>query len=130
MLRCSWCAEVYKYKVKRGQAGGNLRLICLFKNKQIKKQRTFATAGQQMGAEHLIINREASQAALILGLQPAALIDHVARVDWSLLDQIPGERGGSIPVILKFNDFCFVLFFFSHAILRGYKGKIQIKNVV
>lgn len=95
-----------------------MRLICLFKNKQIKKQRTFATAGQQMGAEHLIINREASQAALILGLQPAALIDHVARVDWSLLDQTPGERGGSIPVILKFNDFCFV-FFFSHAILRG-----------
>ncbi|ESR48263.1 PfkB domain-containing protein [Citrus sinensis] len=53
-----------------------------------------------MGAEHLIINREASQAALILGLQPAALIDHVARVDWSLLDQIPGERGGSIPVAI------------------------------
>lgn len=36
---------------------------------------------------------------LILGLQPVALIDHVVRVDWSLLDQVPGDRGGSIPVI-------------------------------
>ncbi|KAJ8501286.1 hypothetical protein OPV22_011838 [Ensete ventricosum] len=32
---------------------------------------------------------------VILGLQPAALVDHVARVDWSLLDRIPGDRGGS-----------------------------------
>ncbi|KAM7255752.1 hypothetical protein ACFE04_011493 [Oxalis oulophora] len=38
---------------------------------------------------------------VILGLQPAALADHVARVDWSLLDQIPGERGGSIPVAFE-----------------------------
>ncbi|CAK9176381.1 unnamed protein product [Ilex paraguariensis] len=35
---------------------------------------------------------------LILGLQPSALVDHVAKVDWSLLSQIPGERGGSFPV--------------------------------
>ncbi|XWS14557.1 hypothetical protein CRYUN_Cryun35bG0020200 [Craigia yunnanensis] len=42
-----------------------------------------------------------AKAPLILGLQPAALIDHVARVDWSLLDQIPGERGGSIPVAIE-----------------------------
>ncbi|KAK9023792.1 hypothetical protein V6N11_003990 [Hibiscus sabdariffa] len=48
-----------------------------------------------MGAETLVKNVEA-MAPLILGLQPAALIDHVARVDWSLLHQIPGERGGSI----------------------------------
>ena len=39
---------------------------------------------------------------LVLGLQPSALVDHVARVDWSLLDQIPGERGGSIPVFSSF----------------------------
>ncbi|XP_026449655.1 uncharacterized protein LOC113349830 isoform X3 [Papaver somniferum] len=32
---------------------------------------------------------------VILGLQPSALVDHVARVDWSLLRAIPGERGGS-----------------------------------
>ncbi|KAJ4842087.1 hypothetical protein Tsubulata_009440 [Turnera subulata] len=38
---------------------------------------------------------------LILGLLPAAFVDHVARVDWSLLDQIPGERGGSIPVAIE-----------------------------
>lgn len=41
---------------------------------------------------------------LILGLQPSALVDHVARVDWSLLDQIPGDRGGSQQVIF-FNYF-------------------------
>lgn len=39
------------------------------------------------------------ESPLVLGLQPSALVDHVARVDWSLLDQIPGERGGSIPVL-------------------------------
>lgn len=50
-----------------------------------------------MGAETLVKNGEA-KAPLILGLQPAALIDHVARVDWTLLSQIRGERGGSIPV--------------------------------
>lgn len=38
---------------------------------------------------------------LILGLQPAALVDHVVRVDWSLLAQIPGERGGSQPVAIE-----------------------------
>ncbi|GMI83115.1 hypothetical protein like AT1G19600 [Hibiscus trionum] len=53
-----------------------------------------------MGVETLVKNGEA-KAPLILGLQPAALIDHVARVDWSLLHQIPGESGGSIPVEIK-----------------------------
>ncbi|XP_059636658.1 uncharacterized protein LOC132278790 [Cornus florida] len=38
---------------------------------------------------------------LILGLQPSALIDHVARVDSSLLSQIPGESGGSFPVAIE-----------------------------
>lgn len=46
------------------------------------------------------------EAPLVLGLQAAALVDHVARVDWSLLNQLPGERGGSIPVIpFDFNSF-------------------------
>ncbi|EEF52600.1 uncharacterized sugar kinase slr0537 [Ricinus communis] len=59
-----------------------------------------------MGAEALPRNIEIAPAApppppLVLGLQPAALIDHVARVDWSLLDQIPGDRGGSIPVAIE-----------------------------
>ncbi|KZV14507.1 adenosine kinase [Dorcoceras hygrometricum] len=40
----------------------------------------------------------AAPAPLILGLQPSALVDHVARVDWSILSRIPGERGGSFPV--------------------------------
>ncbi|XP_019152774.1 PREDICTED: uncharacterized protein LOC109149453 [Ipomoea nil] len=40
-------------------------------------------------------------APVVLGLQPAALADHVARVDSSLLSQIPGERGGSFPVSAK-----------------------------
>ncbi|KAG6585583.1 hypothetical protein SDJN02_17183, partial [Cucurbita argyrosperma subsp. argyrosperma] len=53
-----------------------------------------------MGAEPLLPTANESQPAapLILGLQPAALIDHVARVDPSLLDRIPGDRGGSMPV--------------------------------
>ncbi|OVA18753.1 Carbohydrate kinase PfkB [Macleaya cordata] len=38
---------------------------------------------------------------VILGLQPSALVDHVARVDWSLLEQIPGERGGSQQVAIE-----------------------------
>ncbi|KAF5468514.1 hypothetical protein F2P56_012662 [Juglans regia] len=65
-----------------------------------------------MGAELLPNNNYSNEAGelkldadadapLILGLQPAALVDHVARVDWSLLDQIPGERGGSIPVSIE-----------------------------
>ncbi|KAG6438012.1 hypothetical protein SASPL_102945 [Salvia splendens] len=37
-------------------------------------------------------------APLILGLQPSALVDHVATVDSSLLSRIPGEAGGSFPV--------------------------------
>ncbi|KAK7321765.1 hypothetical protein VNO77_32686 [Canavalia gladiata] len=48
-----------------------------------------------MGAEPL-----SNQFPLVLGLQPSALVDHVARVDWSLLDQIHGQHGGSIPVAL------------------------------
>lgn len=53
-----------------------------------------------MGAEALTAtgNSTAREAPLVLGLQASALVDHVARVDWSLLDQLPGERGGSIPV--------------------------------
>lgn len=43
-------------------------------------------------------NSGEAEAPLVLGLQAAALVDHVARVDWSLLNQLPGERGGSIPV--------------------------------
>ncbi|TXG52200.1 hypothetical protein EZV62_021369 [Acer yangbiense] len=59
-----------------------------------------------MGAERLPTtntndNGSSVEVPLILGLQPAALIDHVARVDWSLLDQIAGERGGSIPVSIE-----------------------------
>ncbi|XP_057975732.1 uncharacterized protein LOC131163047 [Malania oleifera] len=40
-------------------------------------------------------------APLVLGLQPSALVDNVARVDWSLLDRIPGDRGGSLPVAIE-----------------------------
>lgn len=42
------------------------------------------------------------EAPFILGLQPSALVDNVAHVDLSLLDRIPGERGGSIPVCIQF----------------------------
>ncbi|XP_060199712.1 uncharacterized protein LOC132628041 isoform X1 [Lycium barbarum] len=37
-------------------------------------------------------------APVVLGLQPFALVDHIAKVDWSLLSHIRGERGGSFPV--------------------------------
>ncbi|KAG2303324.1 hypothetical protein Bca4012_062095 [Brassica carinata] len=50
-----------------------------------------------MVAEALPNSHEAAP-VVVLGLQPAALIDNVAPVDWSLLDQISGDRGGSIPV--------------------------------
>ena len=62
-----------------------------------------------MGVEALSKNEVVP---LVLGLQPSALVDHVARVDWSLLDQIPGEHGGSIPVLIPFTTFlhCFSFF--------------------
>ncbi|KAJ7568339.1 hypothetical protein O6H91_01G028200 [Diphasiastrum complanatum] len=58
-----------------------------------------------MGADRLVLEEEAKHGAipssppsLIVGLQPVALVDHVARVDWSLLAEVPGERGGSMRV--------------------------------
>jgi hypothetical protein len=41
-------------------------------------------------------------APAVLGLQLSALVDHVARVDWSLLDRIPGDRGGSQQVLPQY----------------------------
>lgn len=41
---------------------------------------------------------EDAACADVVGLQPVALVDHVARVDWSLLESVPGERGGSMRV--------------------------------
>lgn len=58
---------------------------------------------------------DGKEAPLVLGLQASALVDHVARVDSSLLDQIPGERGGSIPVISLY--FCICLFSFASVFL-------------
>ena len=43
----------------------------------------------------------AVEAPVIVGLQPSALVDHMARVDWSVL-HIPGETGGSLPVCMIF----------------------------
>lgn len=51
---------------------------------------------RDMGAESFSHHRP-----FVLGLQPSALVDTVATVDWSLLHQIPGERGGSIPVAIE-----------------------------
>lgn len=60
-----------------------------------------------MGVEFHHINNDeigdadAADAAapVVLGLQPSALVDHVARVDLSFLSQIHGEAGGSFPVL-------------------------------
>ncbi|KAK9678412.1 hypothetical protein RND81_11G209600 [Saponaria officinalis] len=52
-----------------------------------------------MGADP--INNNENKSPIVLGLQPSALVDYVAKVNWSLLFQIPGERGGSIPVALE-----------------------------
>ncbi|KAK2656990.1 hypothetical protein Ddye_010042 [Dipteronia dyeriana] len=42
------------------------------------------------------------EAPLIIGLEPTAIIDYMARVDWSLLDGIIiGEPGGSIDVSIE-----------------------------
>jgi hypothetical protein len=41
-------------------------------------------------------------APVVLGLQLSAMVDHVARADWSLLHRIPGDRGGSQQVIPQF----------------------------
>ncbi|CAL5373220.1 unnamed protein product [Camellia sinensis] len=49
----------------------------------------------------LMPNKDENEVPLILGLQPSALVDHLARVDSSLLDHIPGERGGSSPVAIE-----------------------------
>ncbi|XP_061350798.1 uncharacterized protein LOC133295906 isoform X2 [Gastrolobium bilobum] len=53
-----------------------------------------------MGAEMTVVEGDAI-APFILGLQPSALVDNVARVDSSFLDRIPGERGGSVPVAIE-----------------------------
>ncbi|KAJ9674746.1 hypothetical protein PVL29_023963 [Vitis rotundifolia] len=73
--------------------------------RQAKKRRGEA----RMGAEPLLPKNTHTHththtqpnSPLILGLQPSALIDHVAKIDSSLLAQIPGERGGSIPVAIE-----------------------------
>ncbi|KAJ6336176.1 hypothetical protein OIU78_012726 [Salix suchowensis] len=87
---------VYIYEVKRqGLEGKGLRgRVLLIRNLS------------QMGVATLPGNGEIATDAvathpLILGLQPAALVDHVAHIDWSLLDQIPGDRGGSMPVAIE-----------------------------
>ncbi|OEL32154.1 hypothetical protein BAE44_0006829 [Dichanthelium oligosanthes] len=57
---------------------------------------------QQQPPSSLRPGREAAAAApAVLGLQLSALIDHVARVDWSLLDRVPGDRGGSQQVSIE-----------------------------
>ncbi|CAL4964613.1 unnamed protein product [Urochloa decumbens] len=58
---------------------------------------------QQVPPSSLRPGREAAAAAApaVLGLQLSALIDHVARVDWSLLDRVPGDRGGSQQVSIE-----------------------------
>jgi hypothetical protein len=76
---------------------------------------------------------EEVKAPFILGLQPSALVDNVAHVDLSLLDRIPGERGGSIPVctpfflsyfIFLFNYYCYYLYLVNCMFFR-----LQLKSL-
>ncbi|KAF4364193.1 hypothetical protein G4B88_029170 [Cannabis sativa] len=75
-------------------------------NNNNKAKYRIAAPSLEMGAEAfptptattLLHHHDHVDAPVVLGLQPSALVDHVARVDSSLLDQISGERGGSIPV--------------------------------
>lgn len=73
---------------------------CAEKEREQSTDSQRARRARKMGAGALpaTANPAAREAPLVLGLQASALVDHVARVDWSLLDQLPGERGGSIPV--------------------------------
>jgi hypothetical protein len=85
--------------------------------------RTYPRDNMGAEAEHpppssLRASKEAAPA--VLGLQLSALVDHVACVDWSLLDRIPGDRGGSQQVLPQYeplrssdtaqpraNDYCY-----------------------
>ncbi|KAI4339890.1 hypothetical protein MLD38_024776 [Melastoma candidum] len=53
-----------------------------------------------MGAQ-IFPDRAALPAPAIVGLQSVALVDHVARVDGSLLESMISERGGSFPVDIE-----------------------------
>ena len=53
---------------------------------------------QENGVE---LRHDAAACVAVVGLQPVALVDHVALVDWSLLEAVPGERGGSMRVTVE-----------------------------
>ncbi|KAL6958970.1 hypothetical protein U1Q18_015859 [Sarracenia purpurea var. burkii] len=53
------------------------------------------------GGEEDHCNSAVTDPPLILGLLPSALVDHVVKVDRSLLSQIPGDSGGSFPVEIE-----------------------------
>lgn len=67
--------------------------------------------------EILGIEAAAPPPPLVVGLQPSALVDHLARVDSSLLLHIPGAKGGSLPVYVFFSRPCIYLlpFYFISA---------------
>lgn len=95
------------YKLIRREAKnigqGRLHNNTDYTNKEKERERDL----WRMVAEALPNSHEAPP--VVLGLQPAALIDNVAPVDWSLLDQIPGDRGGSIPVSNLDSKLCFFI---------------------
>lgn len=76
-----------------------------------------------MGAETPATIVEAP-APEIVGLQPSALVDHMARVDWSVLN-IPGETGGSFPVYIFF-----FLFAYSFLFLFPFPFPFQYHNLL
>jgi len=84
-----------------------------------------------MVAEAFSLNQngdELEPPPFILGLQPSALVDNVAHVDWSLLDRIPGEPGGSIPVCI--HSFYYLVILRSSDLLNFiYVLRLQLKSL-
>ncbi|KAK6131223.1 hypothetical protein DH2020_035037 [Rehmannia glutinosa] len=79
--------------------------------------------------ENAMTDVVAAAAPVILGLQPSALVDHVARVDCSLLSRIPGEPGGSFPVAAEELKFVLRSLFIDN--LSSYKvdlSRLRLKN--
>lgn len=80
---------------------GNNESVRAEEERDLTKERVMGAERLSDNQHHQVDEAEAEAAApFIVGLQPSALVDTVARVDSSFLDLIRGEHGGSIPVCI------------------------------